>query len=109
MGMANGTLRGCVREAVTNAPIVGARVAARDIVTSPPAQARNRVRSHWVTDATGCYEGRVPTGTYQVAAGKEGYPYEGGTATPVLPPVTITSGGTVVAGHRAAPDRAACT
>ena len=96
IGLANGTLRGCVREAVTNAPIAGARVAARDIVTSPPGQARNVVRSHYVTDATGCYEGRVPTGTYQVAAGKEGYPYEGGLSTPTNHPVTIASGGTVV-------------
>ncbi len=96
MGMANGTLRGCVREAVTNAPIVGARVAARDIVTSPPAQVRNQVRSHWVTDASGCYEGRVPAGTYQVAAGKEGYLYEGGLATPTNHAVTIASGGTEV-------------
>lgn len=98
MGLANGTLRGCVREAVSNAPIVGARVAAREIVLSPPAtpqQARNVVRSHWVTDATGCYEGRVPIGTYQVAAGKEGFPYEGGTATPVNHAVLITAGGTV--------------
>ena len=96
IGLANGTLRGCVREAVTNAPIVGARVAARDIVTSPASLARNLVRSHYVTDGTGCYEGRVPTGTYQVAAGKEGYLYEGSGVTPVLHPVTIVGGGTVV-------------
>jgi hypothetical protein len=99
LGLANGTLRGCVREAVTNAPIVGARVAARNIVTAPPAppaQVRDLVRAHYVTDASGCYEGRVPIGTYQVAAGKEGYLYEGGGVTPVLHPVTITSGGTVV-------------
>ncbi len=96
IGLANGTLRGCVREAVTNAPIVGARVAARDIVTAPPSQVRNVVRSHYVTDATGCYEGRVPTGTYQVAAAKEGYPYESNTAIPTNHPVTIVSGGTVV-------------
>jgi hypothetical protein len=95
MGMANGTLRGCVREAVSNAPIAGARVAAREIVTSPPAQVKNAVRSHWVTDATGCYEGRVPIGSYEVAAGKDGFPYEGGTATPVNHAVTITSGGSV--------------
>ena len=96
IGMANGTLRGCVREAVTNAPIVGARVVARDIVLSPPAQARDLVRSHWVTDANGCYEGRIPTGTFQVMAAKRGYPYEGGGATPVQHPVTITAGGDVV-------------
>lgn len=96
IGMSNGTLSGCVREAVTNAPIVGARVAARDIVTSPPAQARDLVRSHWVTDANGCYSGRIPTGTYQVAAGKRGYLYEGSGTTPVLHPVTITAGGSVV-------------
>ena len=93
LGLANGTLRGCVREAVTNAPIVGARVAVRAIV---PAQNRDQMRAHWVTDAGGCYEGRVLTGTYQVAAGKEGYPYEGGGVAPVLHPVTIASGGTVV-------------
>lgn len=96
IGMANGTLSGCVREAVTNAPIAGARVAARDIVTAPPAQVRDHVRSHWVTDAAGCYSGRIPTGTYQVAAAKQGFPYEGGGATPTLHPVTITSGGSVV-------------
>ena len=96
IGLSNGTLRGCVREAVTNAPIVGARVAARDIVTSPPAAARDLVRSHWVTDANGCYAGRIPTGAYQVAAGKQGYLYEGGGTTPVLHPVTITAGGDVV-------------
>ena len=28
----------------------------------------------------------IPTGTYQVAAGKEGFPYEGGGATPGNPP-----------------------
>ncbi|RIK96125.1 MAG: hypothetical protein DCC71_22645 [Proteobacteria bacterium] len=96
LAMANGTLTGCVREAVTNAPIPGARVVARDIVTSPPAAVRDVVRSHWVTDANGCYEGRVPTGSYQVAAGKRGYPYEGGGSTPLLHPVTVTAGGTVV-------------
>lgn len=96
IGLSNGTLRGCVREAVTNDPIVGARVAARDIVTSPPASARDHVRSHWVTDANGCYEGRIPSGTHQVAAGKQGYLYEGGGTTPVLHPVTITAGGDVV-------------
>lgn len=96
MGMSNGTLRGCVREAVTNVPVVGARVVARDIVTSPPAQVRDHVRSHWVTDASGCYEGRIPTGTYQVAAAKQGYLYEGSGATPVLHPVTVTAGGDVV-------------
>lgn len=96
IGMANGTLSGCVREAVTNAPIVGARVVARDIVTSPPAQVRDHVRAHWVTDSNGCYSGRIPTGTLQVSAAKEGFPYEGGGATPALHPVTITAGGSVV-------------
>lgn len=96
IGMANGTLSGCVREAVSNAPIVGARVAAREIVTSPPAQVRDHVRAHWVTDASGCYSGRIPTGTYQVVAGKEGYPYQGGGSTPQLNPVTVTAGGSHV-------------
>ena len=94
IGMANGTLSGCVREAVTNAPIVGARVAAREIITTTPL--RDWVRAHWVTDANGCYSGRVPTGTLQVMAAKEGYPYEGGGATPTQHAVTITAGGSVV-------------
>src|SRR5262249_19144568 len=95
IGLANGTVQGCVREAVSNAPVAGARVVARDIVTSPPASARDIVRSHWVTDASGCYAGRIPIGTYQIAAAKDGYPYEGGGSTPTLHPVTITTGGTV--------------
>jgi hypothetical protein len=56
---------------------------------------RDHVRSHWVTDSSGCYSGRVPIGTYQVAAAKQGFPYEGGGSTPTLHPVTITTGGTV--------------
>ncbi len=96
LGLAKGTLRGCVREAVTNAPIVGARVAVRDIATAPPAQIRDIVRSHYVTDASGCYESRIPPGPYQVAAGKEGYPYEGSGTSPVLHPVGIANGGTFV-------------
>lgn len=89
-----GTLRGCVTDA-SGDPLAGARIAAgRD--SSGGTTALRVLRGHWVAGADGCYEGRIPTGSYLVAAAKEGYPYEGGGSTAATHLVDITAGGTVV-------------
>jgi hypothetical protein len=69
-------------------------VAARDLAGGTTAF--DVVRSHWVTGPDGCYEGRVPAGSYRMAAGKQGYPYEGGGSTPVGHVVAVSSGGSTV-------------
>src|SRR5690606_3231561 len=93
-GLPTGRLRGCVRGA-SGDPLPGARVAAgRDVAGGTTAL--HVVRAHWVTDAEGCYDGRIPPGSYLVAAAKEGFPYEGGGATPVTHLVSVTAGGTAV-------------
>jgi hypothetical protein len=88
-GIAAGTLQGCVT--IGGAPAPNARVTAGILQSG----AIGVVRGNWVTDGTGCYSGTIATGTYQVAAARDGVPYEGGGTTPLLHPVTITNGGTV--------------
>jgi hypothetical protein len=93
-GLPTGTLRGCVRDGAGD-PVPGARVAAgRD--TSGGTSALQVLKSHWVAGSDGCYEGRIPSGAYLVAAAKQGYPYEGGSATAPTHLVTVPTGGTVV-------------
>lgn len=93
-GLPTGRLRGCVRDA-SGDPLPGARVAAgRDLAGG--TSALQVVRAHWVTDAEGCYDGRIPPGSYLVAAAKEGFPYEGGGSAPATHLVTVTEGGTAV-------------
>jgi hypothetical protein len=90
LGTLNGTLRGCVT--VGGAPAPGARVA-----VGPMAGGRiQELASAWVTDAAGCYEGKVPVGSHAVAAAREGTPYEGGGSLPALHPVVVTSGAELV-------------
>ncbi len=43
------------------------------------------------TDALGNYALMLPSGSYNVVANLEGYPYEGGGSTPMQHPVTITA------------------
>lgn len=93
-GLPTGRLRGCVRDA-SGDPLPGARVVAgRD--TAGGTTALHLLRAHWVTDAEGCYDGRIPAGSYLVAAAKEGFPYEGGGAAPATHLVTLTAGATTV-------------
>lgn len=93
-GLGTGTLRGCVRDAA-GTPLPGARVVAgRD--TLGGTTALEEVRAHWVTDADGCYDGRIPPGAYLVAAARQGSPYEGGGPTPTLHPVALGMGRVVV-------------
>ncbi len=89
-GLTTGTLRGCVT--VGGAPAPGARVSA-GVVTSGQI---TQVRSTWVTDSAGCYQGKVPIGSYGVAAAREGTPYEGAAATPLVHTVTVATNATTV-------------
>jgi len=90
----SGTLKGCVRDSAGQ-PVPGARVvAARD--SSGGTTSIKILRDHWVAGSDGCYQGRIGTGNYLVAAAKEGYPYEGGGSTAATHLVTVTSGGTTV-------------
>jgi hypothetical protein len=85
-----GTLRGCVTAG--GAPAPGVRVSAG----STTAGLITRLRASWVTDSAGCYQGRVPTGNYGVAAAREGSPYEGGGTTPLTHLVAVALNGTTV-------------
>jgi len=90
----SGTLKGCVRDS-GGQPVPGARVvAARD--SAGGTTSIKILRDHWVAGSDGCYQGRIGTGKYLVAAAKEGFPYEGGGSTPATHVVTVTSGGTTV-------------
>jgi len=87
-GVASAVLRGCVT--VGGEPAPGARVAAGLLDDTPRIEA---LRSHWVADEEGCYEGRVPApATYGVAASLRGAPYEGGGERPVYHEVALAEG-----------------
>ena len=88
-GLPIGRLRGCVT--VGGAPAPQARVAVGPVTAGAIAG----VASIFVTDADGCYEGTLAPGAYGVAAGRQGVPYEGNAAKPVVHPITIVEGGTV--------------
>jgi hypothetical protein len=89
-GLTAGTLRGCVT--VGGAPAPGARVSAGFATAGKITQ----VRGAWVTDSAGCYQGKLPIGSYGVAAAREGTPYEGGAATPVTHAVGVAENATTV-------------
>ena len=94
-GMPSGTLKGCVTDS-TSQPLAGARVIAAQDATDGGTGAATFLRSHWITGSDGCYQGRIAPGSYVVAAAKEGFPYEGGGASPPLHVVAVTNGGTTV-------------
>ncbi|HXC52023.1 MAG TPA: hypothetical protein VN634_14135 [Candidatus Limnocylindrales bacterium] len=81
-GRLSGTVAGCVD--VNGVPAPGARVSAGPVQSG----VIKAVTSTWVTDASGCYSGTMPVGTYGMAAWREGTPYEGGTATPTVHMIT---------------------
>jgi hypothetical protein len=85
-GLDVGTLRGCVTVGGSAAP--NARVTAGLL---HGGQIEN-VRTIFTMDAGGCYEGKLPPGSYGVAGGRKGTPYEGGGTTPMVHEVTIMSG-----------------
>jgi len=86
-----GTLRGCLT--VGGAPVAGARVTAGD---DDGTGRIGVIRSHWVTDDAGCYRGVLPPGSYRVAAGRKGTPYEGDGPEPVYHAVNIGAGAETV-------------
>jgi len=94
-GLPSGTLKGCVSDTGGN-PVPGARVIAAVDSSDLGTESATFLRSHWVTGSDGCYEGRIEPGDYAVAAAKEGFPYEGGGASPALHTATVTTGGTAV-------------
>lgn len=83
-----GTLEGCVT--VGGVAVPGARVAVGPIASGKLSD----LRSLFVTDTAGCYQGEIPIGSYGVVAGIQGAPYQGGGSSPAVNPVTITTGGT---------------
>lgn len=88
--VASGEISGCLT--VGGAPNQGARVS----IGEQNLGAFTNVVSTWTTDASGCYSGTVPEGSYGVAAWQKGTPYEGGGATPTIYPVVIADGAPVV-------------
>ncbi|MFI5318848.1 MAG: hypothetical protein ACHQ6V_04670 [Myxococcota bacterium] len=88
-GTPTGTLEGCV--SAGGVPLPGARVA----VALATGATIDHVVSHFVTDASGCYSGRIPAGSYAAVAGKNGYPYEADAASPPLHPVAIAANAVV--------------
>ncbi|MCP3983301.1 MAG: hypothetical protein GY723_02875 [bacterium] len=90
-GLSAGTLSGCVT--ADGSPAPSARVAAGPIVSG----AISRVDAHFVTDASGCYQADLPSGTYGVAASKEGHLFEGAGSTPIVHSVTVPAAGAVIA------------
>lgn len=88
--LTTGTLRGCVT--VGGAPAPGVRVSA-GLTTSGQI---TQVRSTWVTDSAGCYESKLPIGSYGIAAAREGTPYEGGGSSPLVHSVSVATNATTV-------------
>jgi hypothetical protein len=86
-GSDSGTLRGCVTAGGEPAP--GARVAAGLMADGTIED----LRSHWVTDEQGCYQGKLEApASYGVAAAVKGVPYEGGGPTPTFHTVVMGVG-----------------
>ncbi|GIW43799.1 MAG: hypothetical protein KatS3mg077_1081 [Candidatus Binatia bacterium] len=82
-GVSTGTLRGCVRAG--GQALAGSRVSVL----------RGRgVVAPFVTGPDGCFRGELPEGSYQVAAARRGYMYEGNSASPVFHNVSIRAGET---------------
>ncbi len=80
-GTPTGTLRGCVHAGGQALP--GSRVSVL----------RGRsVVAPFVTGADGCFTGELPAGTYQVAAARRGYMYEGNSASPLFHNLSIRAG-----------------
>lgn len=87
-GVETGTLRGCVTLAGAPAPRV--RVAVGNVVDGRLAG----LTTHFVTREDGCYEGRVPPGTYGAAASRGDAPFEQNETRPPIREVTIVAGAT---------------
>jgi hypothetical protein len=85
-----GVVRGCVT--IGGAPAVAARVSVGPVKNGAIAS----LASTFVTGADGCYQGIIAPGDYGVAAARDGVPYEGGGATPVVHSITVLHGQSTV-------------
>jgi len=88
-GTASGEVSGCVT--VGGAPAPGARVSA-----GPTSGGITSLKSNWTADENGCYQGTLPQGSYGIAAWREGTPFEGGGASPLVHNIVIAAGAPVV-------------
>ena len=88
---ATGTLQGTVTAA--GSAVAGAQIAVLGNSSDGPALAplTRYVASHTLTDASGNYSLTLPPGSYNVVANIEGYPFEGGGASPTQHPVVIAA------------------
>jgi hypothetical protein len=84
-GTPTGTFEGCVTAG--GAPLPGARVA----LGLTTGAAIDHVVAHFVADASGCYSGQVPPGSYGAVAGKIGFSYESGAAAPPIHAVAVAA------------------
>lgn len=89
LGLPTGRIAGTVT--VGGSPAAGVRVSVLGNGADAPSGLTRNVVTQAVTDATGAYALTVPAGAYTVAADVEGYPFEGGGATPTEHPVTVAS------------------
>jgi hypothetical protein len=87
-GLAIGTVQGCIL--IGDQPAAAARVTIGPVTDGAIA----RVATTFVTGDDGCYAGTLTPGEYGVVASRRGAPYEGGGATPVVHPITVTAGET---------------
>lgn len=89
--LATGTIEGTVT--VGGVPVPGVRVSVLGDPTEgpgwPAAPMTNNVVTQGLTDENGRYSLEVAAGTYDVVAGLEGVPYQGGGEMPALNPVTV--------------------
>ena len=90
--LAPGTIEGTVL--IGGAPAVGTRVSVLGNPSDGPGVAlgallARNVVTQAVTDAAGHYALSVPGGSYNLVAGEDGTPYQGGGATPAMNPVTV--------------------
>jgi hypothetical protein len=94
--LATSTVQGCVTAGGAPVPNAKVTVGTRNAALTGLAQAL----AHFVTDAAGCYTGRVEipasaTTLYGAIVGKEGHSYVGGAATPPLTSFNPSPAGSV--------------
>jgi len=87
-----GTVEGTVL--VGGSPVEGVRVSVLGVTAQGPgiglgAPLSRNVLTQAVTDAAGKYRLTVPGGSYNVVAGLDGTPYQGGGSSPALNPVSV--------------------
>jgi len=94
LGSGVGTLAGCVSVGGAAAP--GSRIAVGQPLNLVTLSSTKLI-SNAETDASGCYSVTLPVGNYDVAAARQGTPYQGGGTQPLVSSgVAITLGNTTI-------------